>query len=811
MSTTTLIGPDGRQYDFDASAPGADLAAALKAGYRQATPDAPQTLGESALGAVSDVGEAAGAAATGLASGLTAGLSDVALGLTQPPEVAKERALQREESPYASTAGELVGMVASPLNAVGGAATQAVGATTRLGRIGAQALGGAAVGGLFGAGSALSDASLGDSQLTAEKLVSSAGLGALLGGVGGGLGGLLDEGIAAVAPKVGKAIKGTQGILDDVANDSTIQATRAAQGELNKIGDERLAAAARAIRERGHLELTPDKMGQSLAKDREALGATLGKFLDDVETAGARPDFAKVLKRLDDFEATLNPLERKAISSDLGAAREAVDELLKRPTGTIGKGGSSFRALDDLKQTIQAKAKFSKGPVPLDDVTFGLKRQLAGNFRDELDQQLLPALGADAGKAFTDSKALYGALKDAERLAASGAGRAAGFGLKDIAMAAAGASAHPLGIAAGLGSRLMRENGQAIIARVADRLAKSPAIDAIAKSFAAQLTQVAPRLGAYGPVLLQEARLGPQRALAAHVAYAQVDPHYAATAQLAGLEPEAPDTHAATLQRATGLAGMEAALKQQDEAVKKGIEKALKGAGSPKAGATMKSQDFGAQRMRRGATEAYAQRVDEVRKLAADPEALLERVTANLGAMGGLAPNVSAGMTATAQRAVAYLSQAAAVPPKAGPLAPEWEANEAERFDFQQKLQVVQQPMSVLEDAAAGTLTETQIEALRAVYPGLAKQMADEALQRLVESPKGVPYRARLMVSLLTGVDPDGTLSAEAIAANQAAIAAAGKRNGDGAPGSPDGDAGSISLAQRSATPQQRRELGGDE
>lgn len=36
MSTVKLIGPDGKQYDFDASAPGANLEQAKAAGFRVA-------------------------------------------------------------------------------------------------------------------------------------------------------------------------------------------------------------------------------------------------------------------------------------------------------------------------------------------------------------------------------------------------------------------------------------------------------------------------------------------------------------------------------------------------------------------------------------------------------------------------------------------------------------------------------------------------------------------------------------------------------------------------------------------------------
>lgn len=789
-----LVGPDGQQYVLDNDDPAA-LDNLRAQGFK--TPDE-----------AGDFLDPARAGIQGAVRGLTGGLSDALLddkrggALESSTEQAKRL---QAENPLASGLGELGGMLVSPLNKAGELVTRGIGATTKLGRIGANVAGGMSTGALFGAGKTMSDAALGDIDLTAETLLAGAGLGALLGGAGGGVAGAIEEGARAVLPRLSTLAKRAQSTLDDIANDAAIASTRAQQSIINKIGDEKLKQVAKVLRERGHLELTPQKMAESLAKDREALGKTLGQFLDDAQAAGSRPDLMKVIGRLDDFEARLNPMEREMISGDVSKARRAVAEL--------GAGGNdSFRALDELKRTIQSKAKFSRGPVPLDDVTFGLRRQLAGHFRDELDQQLLPALGSEAAKRLTESKAIYGALKDAERLAESGVSRVGErgaltyVGLKDLLAGVAGASIHPMGAAAALGSKLMREHGAAIAARIADRLAKEPALTQIAKSFAAALPAAVPKLGPYGPVLAEAAAISPAHALATHMAYAQVEPSYAATAQMAGLSPEQPDEHAAALGRAQSMAEAAAAVKAQDDAIRKGVDRVFRGGGSSVQRA-LKTQDFGAMRMRRGPGDGYLKRVEEVRNLATDPEALLERVTGNLGPVAQLAPAVAGSMAATASRAVAYLAKQAEVPPKAGPLAPEWDAPEADRFSFAQKLEVIQNPMSVLEAAAAGELTEEQVEALQSVYPRLARQIADAALEKMVDAPESVPYASRLMLNMLTGVDPDGSFGPEAIARNQAAIAASGsKRRDDGVPGArePRGD---MTVAQRTATPQQRREV----
>lgn len=805
MSTpTALIGPDGKEYVL--TNPDA-LESLREQGFHAPGERAPLSPVEEGI-------ETFKAGAQGLVRGVTGGLSDVALaelsegeqpkaipGSSQFETSAQQAERLRTEQPVATLSGELAGMVASPINKVGDLVGRSIKATTALGRIGAMTAAGTSVGTLFGAGKILGDSALGDVDLTAEKLIAGAGLGALLGGAGGALGSAIEEGARAVLPSAKTLIGRTQSALEEIANDSAISATRAQQSVINRIGDDKLTAVAKVLRERGHLELTPERMAQSVAKDREALGKTLGKFLDDLDTTGGRPDHMRMLGRIDEFEARLNSLEQDAIATDLRSARKAVAKL--------GEEGSGFRALDDLKQTIQAKAKFSKGPTPLDDTTLGLKRGLAGIFRDELDQQIIPQLDADLGKTFTESKATYGALKDAERLAESGAGRVGGVGLRDMLAAVVGSNIHPMGFAAALGSKVLREHGSAIVARIADKLAKEPALQAMAKSFAAALPQTAPKLGPYAAVLAQEAGASPERALAAHMTYAQLDPSYAATAQLAGMTPEEPSEYQAVLTRAKDVSAIAGAAKAHDEAISEAIEGIATGKRAAPKSPVLKSQDFGSKRMRQNSTEAHKRRVEEVRLLLTDPQALVDRVSANIEGLGGVAPGVAASMTSTAQRAVAYLAKQAEVPAPAGPQAREWAPNETERHTFALKLEAVQEPMSILQRAANGTLTKPQLEAIRAVYPAFAKDLETKALERLLDKSKSIPYQSRLMLSMLASVSADGTTTPRAIAANQTAIARAGGREEQKMQTPPKTDAKS-NPAKRMALPGEKRELGAE-
>lgn len=778
-SKVRVVAPDGTTGTIDAS----ELEAALRQGFKQ-------PVEQFAPDIVSETGNAIGTGVLGAVSGATAGLSDIAL--SKDATTRQFVRAQKEQNPTANLVGEIAGSLVSPLNEVG-SVVEGAKAATAAGRLGQKVVGGVAVGSLYGAGNAVSDAALGDTQLTAEKLASSIGLGALLGGLGGGVGGAIEEGAAKVLPKLATVIKGGQSTLDDVADHATLKAFRNTAKELRKYSDADIEDAVNVVRERGHLKLSPEAIEKSVASDAEGVGATKGAFLDAADKT-SRPDFAAALRGLDEHAAGLSPLEREAIAPSLKKARTALEDIATDPkTGT-------WRAFDKWKQDLQAAAKFSRGAAE-DDLALGLKRRLAGFARSELDRQLVPALG-DQGQAFLDTKKLYGSLKTAERLAGTGAGRGTGFSLVDIASSVGLGGVHPFGLIGGLGTKLLREHGAAIVAQVADRLAKSPAMKAVAASFAKTLPGTAPKLGRYGPSLLLAARRSPELALAQHMVTAQVDPEYAANAQLAGLRPESPQEHVAALGKATDIAAIHAAMKAHEEAVDEAMQHVVKGTKPPARSPVLKTQEFGAKQLRRDSRAAHAHIVGQIRQLASNPQALVDRVASNTAALGNAAPGVTSHMTAVADRAVKYLAAQCEEPTKPGPMAAERVPTESERHVFALKLEAVQEPMSVLHSAAHGTLTRTQLQAVAEVHPAFMDSLKTKALEQMVSGEK-MSYQARMMLSLIAGVDADGTLSPKAIAANQNAIAAAGN--------APSGEAGEdktkLGIASRAATPGEKKEL----
>lgn len=885
-----ISAPDGTSGTI----PEEEVDSALSQGYRLPLGD-DASFAEKATDTLAGAADVAASVGTGAIEGLTGGLAGMAVGALGDQTTKDIYKGFGERSPIAHGAGQVLGMVTSPIGEVGKALEGSVKATTTLGRIGATALGAGVENAIFGAGADLSEQMLGDANLNGQKLIAAAGLGGLLGAAGGGLGAAIGEGVSAGVRKIGEAFpkKG----LEDFAETRWLKAGGAIQSDLKRIPPEDRAAVADVIRqhmspgdkllpknlddamvsmqaEREGLATTvagelgvgdmgglAPKMGQdealeAVARGLEANGKKSAEVLAKAEAMGAAPEYNRVFSRLDDFESGLNPAERDLVVGDLKKYRGYIEELATRPGPTSGKSGGGFSALNDLKSTLQKDTNWTADGA----AKFGLKRQLAGILRDEIDTQLAPQIGSGLSKEFLDAKAAYGllskaekalgrktstgadaiaamvenaglkspaaarlsALEHASRLAQHGIDRATGnrwlspsdylTGLGGIAMAG-----NPLtALASSVGHKILREKGSAVIASLADRIARSPGLSVIAKSLAQKATAPALMPERYGGILANAFAQSDAMGLATHTAMAQLDPAYQEAATLAGIPQVDPLDPTVTMGRAQQLAAIQTAVAQIDASIDRHISRVIAGGKAPPSNdGALGHQDFGGRRMRRTGDAAFERRVEEVRELAGNPEAIAERLSQNTGGLGETAPGMVAAQAQSIARAAKYLANLDSEPAARPPLAQKWAYSQDDRHRFLEALGVIEQPLSVLEHAAAGTLTGGHVRALRAAYPELADSIAARVAERLTEGPK-VPYAQRAQLATLAGVDVDGTLSPAVLMANQDTIRKT--RMGSQKPsertgGGPATGKGldKLSVAKRMAPPGQHKEATAEE
>jgi hypothetical protein len=287
-------------------------------------------------------GQLALTGAEAAARGATLGLSDVATTALLGEgyrEAAQER---REASPTLSTVGEILGALAPTIPGVGATGlARTVGAPARLlSRAGeATALGleragvaaskgilrhavakgvqlgaaGAVEGGLYGAGQALSEATLENTPVTVEKLLAGAATGAEFGAAGGMVLGALGGGL-------GGALKGAK-LKERAAKIYGTSAFKAAGG---KGADATKLAAKKGV------------------KAAEAERQGIGDFLTEYELKSGPRAGQKILRNMAKADDIAGDVERarREIGDDLGKMREEIDEAL----GSVPRGPQEVAA-----------------------------------------------------------------------------------------------------------------------------------------------------------------------------------------------------------------------------------------------------------------------------------------------------------------------------------------------------------------------------------------------------------------------------------------------------------------------------------
>lgn len=399
-----------------------ELPKAFGAGFRiESAPEAQDRLFEKKYG--EGIGNELKAGAEGVARGLSFGLSDQLLtkGGFATPEALRER---KERNEGAAIGGELGGNLL-PLLLSGGSSILGTGvkvagsgvrgvaaagrsvetavakalrggmvplegaaANTVLERVAAKAAGSAVEGLAYGAGQTISEAALGDTELTAEKLLAGAGIGAVIGGSAAGLLHLGGEGISYAASKVAQGTKaGTTKLGESIGN---LYRTATGNDPAKGLGDAyaKFSAVASGGDENAIRKFVKDKGARAIALSDETTldnasrrlaeienrsdelldelsekGRGIGKYegiKDKVRADNADEVFMSSADIVGNIKSKLDDMElraKEASEFDIGPVRKAKASLNKAlaEMGTVGKNPNAklFMQLDDLKRDIQ--------------------------------------------------------------------------------------------------------------------------------------------------------------------------------------------------------------------------------------------------------------------------------------------------------------------------------------------------------------------------------------------------------------------------------------------------------------------------
>jgi hypothetical protein len=127
-----------------------------------------------------------------------------------------------------------------------------------------------------------------------------------------------------------------------------------------------------------------------------------------------------------------------------------------------------------------------------------------------------------------------------------------------------------------------------------------------------------------------------------------------------------------------------------------------------------------------------------------------------------------------------------------------YEPSDMELSKFNRYVRTVNNPMTVLSELEAGTLTKESMEAMTEVYPELLSKMKSSLLAIATESPKEFSYQERVALSMFMGVSADQTATPGFTAAMQANFAPKQQQQNESS--QPMGDMSKLDISSRHKT-----------
>lgn len=629
-----------------------------------------------------------------------------------------------------------------------------------IGRAAARAAAGAVEGGILGASQLVSEDALGEAELNAENLLRHMGAGAVLGGAASaGMGAAIDAAEAAITKglSVAKSKLGFGSVkefLQEVEEDASLKQVLAQNRKhVRKLDTKgRLDEAGKWLREneivRGGDSL--EEIGAKLDQKVEEIGKSVGDFYDQLDTATPPPISAKrIAERI-----------RTEVAPDLEgtpALSGMHERVLAEADKFDGLGDTtwSFRDATQQKNAYEKLARWNAAqPVEAQEMAQQY-RQIYRVINDEMEQQGEALAGKHlaegAFEAFKKNKRDFGMAKDLadatkERLIRKEANRVVSPSDYGAGLStAAGLLGHGAGVPGGFGA--------GAVVGAAHKYIRERGNTWIAEG-ARKLSRLS------------------------------------------------------WLEKTAGEAS-----KQVDDAVSGVIEAMRSGAQRAPSAAAMgaasvlDSVRFAAAPLSADRDKDPAgQRIAEIAALAANPQALADRLTRATAPISGAAPRHAAALASKAQKAAAFLHAKAPRNPRSpvGIGARPWSPSPAERAKFARYVAAVNDPMSVIEEIRSGTASREGVEALREVYPKIHERVIKKLAEELAEDGDRLSYRDRVQLSILFGAPLDESMRPGFIAAIQQAYAAGAPQPGQGGGGVRLSALDDLRQSQAAMTPTQR-------
>jgi hypothetical protein len=182
---------------------------------------------------------------------------------------------------------------------------------------------------------------------------------------------------------------------------------------------------------------------------------------------------------------------------------------------------------------------------------------------------------------------------------------------------------------------------------------------------------------------------------------------------------------------------------------------------------------------------AFANLRDNLAKYETDSEQLVNRMAKATHIISKAAPITAVEVQNTLVAAMSFLSSK--IPKQENILAETpwsrpYEPSNFELSKFERYLQVIEAPLSVLDDLESNSLTREHVEALQAVYPSIYAEVRNTAMETATAAGPKLAYGKKVQLSILLDLPTDASLQGANVMGLQANFAQPEDSNATGAP-----------------------------
>jgi hypothetical protein len=204
--------------------------------------------------------------------------------------------------------------------------------------------------------------------------------------------------------------------------------------------------------------------------------------------------------------------------------------------------------------------------------------------------------------------------------------------------------------------------------------------------------------------------------------------------------------------------------------------------------------------------EAYKNTLKNIVSYQTEPEKFVENITKDLMHIERAAPQAAKIMAARATASMDFLASKLPRDMKSimldKPFGREYQPSTMELAKFERYVQIVDNPLSIVEELENGTITKEHAEALRAVYPNMYQRLQVAVLDEVHNHPE-MSYGKKLQLGLVMDIPTDESLIPANVLALQSNFEQPAPPEPQGAVSSTQSGVSKLKISERQATDMQ--------